>query len=51
MPLRKPRHKWENTVSDLLRKVGLEGVEWIRLTQIIAAYLLFRALKREHVFK
>jgi hypothetical protein len=32
-PLRTPGHRWENFFTMDLREIGLEGVDWIHLTQ------------------
>jgi hypothetical protein len=32
-PLGRPRRRWEDGVRMDLREIGLEGVDWIRLTQ------------------
>jgi hypothetical protein len=29
--LGRPRHRWEDTIKTRLRKIGLEGVDWIHL--------------------
>jgi hypothetical protein len=33
--LRRPRCRWEDTIKVDFREMGLEGVDWIRLTQDI----------------
>jgi ribosome biogenesis protein Nip4 len=33
IPLRRPRHKWEDNVRRDLREIGWEGVNWIHLAQ------------------
>jgi hypothetical protein len=32
-PLRRPRHRWENNVKMDLREIGIDGANWIHLTQ------------------
>jgi hypothetical protein len=32
-PLGRPRHRWEDGIRMDLREIGLEGVDWIRLSQ------------------
>jgi hypothetical protein len=32
-PLVRPRHRWEDGIRMDLRKIGLGGVDWIRLAQ------------------
>jgi hypothetical protein len=32
-PLGRPRHSWEDGIRMDLRKIGLGGVDWIRLAQ------------------
>jgi hypothetical protein len=32
-PLGRPRRRWENVIKMDLRKIGLGGVDWIRLSQ------------------
>jgi len=32
-PLRRPRHRWEGTIKMELKKISLEGVDWINLAQ------------------
>jgi hypothetical protein len=32
-PLGRPRRRWEDVVRMDLREIGLEGVDWIRLSQ------------------
>jgi hypothetical protein len=32
-PLGRPRRKWEDGIRIDLREIGLEGVDWIRLSQ------------------
>jgi hypothetical protein len=33
MPLRKPRHRWEDNIRMDLRKTGWEGMDWIHLAE------------------
>jgi hypothetical protein len=32
-PLGRPRHRWEDGIRMDLREIGLEGVDWIQLSQ------------------
>jgi hypothetical protein len=32
-PLGRPRRRWENNIKMDLREIGIEGKNWIRLTQ------------------
>jgi hypothetical protein len=32
-PLERPRRRWENNIKTDLREVGIDGANWIRLTQ------------------
>jgi hypothetical protein len=32
-PLGRPRHRWEDGIRMDLRKIGLVGVDWVRLAQ------------------
>jgi hypothetical protein len=32
-PLGRPRHRWEDNVKIYLRKIGIDGANWIRLAQ------------------
>jgi hypothetical protein len=31
--LGRPRHRWENNIKLDLREIGIDGANWIRLTQ------------------
>jgi hypothetical protein len=33
IPLGRPRHRWEDGIRMVLRKIGWRGVDWIRLAQ------------------
>jgi hypothetical protein len=51
-PLGRPRRRWENGVRMDLRKIGLEGVDWIRLAQdrdwwraVVSAVITFGFLR------
>jgi hypothetical protein len=32
-PLRRPRRRWEDNIEMDLREIGIDGANWIRLTQ------------------
>jgi hypothetical protein len=32
-PLGRPRHRWEDNIKLDLREIGIDGANWIRLTQ------------------
>jgi hypothetical protein len=32
-PLGRPKHKWENNIKMDLRKIGIDGANWILLAQ------------------
>jgi hypothetical protein len=32
-PLKRPRHRWEDTIRMNLREIGWEGVNWMHLAQ------------------
>jgi hypothetical protein len=32
-PLGRPRHRWENNIKTDLREIGIDGANWIQLTQ------------------
>jgi hypothetical protein len=32
-PLRRPRHRWEDNIKMDVRKIGIDGANWIRLVQ------------------
>jgi hypothetical protein len=32
-PLERPRRRWEDNIKMYLRKIGIDGVNWIRLAQ------------------
>jgi hypothetical protein len=32
-PLGRPRHRWEDNIKMDLRETGIDGTNWIRLTQ------------------
>jgi hypothetical protein len=32
-PLGRPRRRWENTIKLHLREIGIDGLNWMRLTQ------------------
>jgi hypothetical protein len=32
-PLGRPRHRWEDNINTDLRKIGIDGANWIRLAQ------------------
>jgi hypothetical protein len=32
-PLGRPRRRWENSIKMDLRELGIDGADWIRLTQ------------------
>jgi hypothetical protein len=33
IPLRRPRHRWEDNIKVDLQEVGCEGMDWIELAQ------------------
>jgi hypothetical protein len=32
-PLGRPRHRWEDNIKMDLREIGIDGANWIQLTQ------------------
>jgi hypothetical protein len=32
-PLGRPRHRWEGNINQDLREIGIDGANWIQLTQ------------------
>jgi hypothetical protein len=50
-PLGRPRRRWEDGIRMNLREIGLEGVDWIRLSQdrdrwraVVSAVMKLRVL-------
>jgi hypothetical protein len=53
-PLGRPRRRWEDEVRMDLRKIGLEGVDWIQLAHdrgrwraVVSAVMNFRVLAQQ----
>jgi hypothetical protein len=54
-PLGRPRRRWEDGIRMDLRKIGLGGVDWIRLAQdrdqwraVVSAVMNLRVLARRN---